>query len=131
MATGSFVDYAFCPPSSGDHYIESGVAPLTRPSNGFFDPNQTLRPGNWVHNLEHGYVVILYKGTPDSATLDSIKSVANANTRAIALRFDTMDTPYAVVAWDRSLLLPVWDATSVATFADQWRDGAGAPEPGA
>ena len=23
-----------------------------------------LRPGNWIHNLEHGYVVLLYKGEP-------------------------------------------------------------------
>ena len=35
-----------------------GVAPL-RPA--FYDAGARIGPGNWVHNLEHGYVVALYR----------------------------------------------------------------------
>ena len=139
MAYGSTVTYGFCPPTSGNHFNVAGQAPLPR---NFYDPNTTLKPGNWVHNMEHGYVVILYKGTPDQATLDSIKQVMNDASppadgfaqqcgqpnRVIAVRFDTMDTPYAVLAWDRALLLPEWDYQQALTFANQWQDNPAIPE---
>jgi hypothetical protein len=134
------ITYAFCPPTSGEHYNVAGQAPLPRQ---FYAPGTILRPGNWIHNLEHGYVVILYRGTPDQGTLDSIRTVMDTAVgdafsttqcavpnRVIAVRFDDMTTPFAVLAWDRALLLPQWDPASAKTFAEQWAESPAIPEPG-
>jgi len=140
VAVGSTVTYGFCPPTSGNHYSDPG-APAPLPRN-FYDPTKSLKPQQWVHNLEHGYVVLLYKGTPDQATLDSLKKVFDTASppsdgfaaqcgqpnRVIAVRFDDMDTPFALVAWDRALLLPQWDFDQALTFANQWQDGPAIPE---
>jgi hypothetical protein len=105
-----------------------------------YGPDKSIKPQQWLHNLEHGYVVIAYKGTPDQATLDSIKQVMDTATgdafaascgqpnRVIAVRFDNMDTPFAVLAWDRALLLPAWDEEQALTFANQWQDNPAIPE---
>ncbi len=136
---GASVDYGFCPPTSGNHWNVPGVAPLPR---AFYGPNVTHVPQNWVHNLEHGYVVILYKDTPPQTVLDSINNVVNnakgstaaascgLPNKVIAVRFDSMSTPYALVAWDRALLLPQWDEAQAMTFAEQWQDSPQHPEPG-
>jgi hypothetical protein len=138
VANGTTVTYSFCPPTSGNHYNQANPpAPLPR---NFYGPDTSLRPQQWIHNMEHGYVVVAYKGTPDQATLDSIKKVLDTATgdafatscgqpnRVIAVRFDTMDTPYAVLAWDRALLLPEWDFDKALEFANQWQDNPAIPE---
>ena len=101
VAPGETVDYDFCPPTSGNHYNLAGQAPLPR---AFYGPGTVLRPQNWVHNLEHGYVVLLYKGEPSQAVLDQIRAVMDgaapsafgaANcappNKVIAVRFDDMN----------------------------------------
>jgi len=139
VANGESVTYGFCPPTSGNHYNVAGQAPLPRQ---FYPPTQSLKPQNWLHNLEHGYVAILYKGTPDQATLDAIRTVMDTAAppsdgfaqqcgqvnRVIAVRFDDMETPFAVVSWDRALLLPTWDPEQAKTFAEQWQDSPPIPE---
>jgi hypothetical protein len=132
------VTYEFCPPTSGRHYNDPGKAPLPR---AFYGPEVTLKPQNWVHNLEHGYVVILYKDHPPADVIDSIKQVIDSAkgsdfaiqtcklaNKVIAVRFDDMATPFALVAWDRALLLDQWDPVTAKTFAEQWQDHAGIPE---
>jgi hypothetical protein len=138
VSPSDHVDYAFCPPTSGDHFsIAGGIAPLTR---AFYGPDKPEKPGNWIHNLEHGGVVILYKGTPSKDILDSMKTVmdsAPASSKAatcgvpnqvIVVRFDDMNTPFAVVAWDRAMLLDTWNPDLALTFAQQWQDSPAIPE---
>jgi hypothetical protein len=138
VANGTTVEYGFCPPTSGNHYSQANPpAPLPRD---FYGPDKSLKPQQWIHNMEHGYVVIAYKGTPDQATLDSIKNVMDTATgdsfaascgqpnRVIAVRFDSMSEPFAVLAWDRALLLPTWDSEQALTFANQWQDNPAIPE---
>jgi hypothetical protein len=141
VPNNSTVEYGFCPPTSGNHYIIPGQAPLPR---AFYGPERTdLKPQNWVHNLEHGYVVLLYKGTPDQATIDSIKQVMDTAAgdalstgqcampnRVIAVRFDDMGTAFAALAWDRAMLMPTWDPVAAKTFAEQWQESPAIPEPG-
>jgi hypothetical protein len=133
------VEYAYCPPTSGEHFNVQGEAPLPRR---FYGPEVSLRPGDWIHNLEHGYVVFLYKGTPPAATLDSIRAAMEAAepsapeiaqncalpNKVIAVRFDDMDADFAALAWDRALLMDTWDPQLAMTFAQQWQDSPQAPE---
>jgi len=92
--------YAHYPPASGPHY--------DAPANwGVYD--QSLPEGRWVHNLEHGGIVILYKcptacpelvkqlqdfyaAAPQSARWKEIKLVVTP--------YDKMEHQLAVVAWD-------------------------------
>jgi Protein of unknown function (DUF3105) len=60
------------PPTSGDH--------LTTPlPPGVYDSDQDMRA--LVHNLEHGYVVILYKGIPDDQ-VDQLRQFVEARNQS-------------------------------------------------
>jgi hypothetical protein len=56
------------PPTSGDH-LENPLPP------GVYDSDQDMRA--LVHNMEHGYVVILYKGIP-ADQVDQLRAFAEA-----------------------------------------------------
>jgi hypothetical protein len=135
VPTGSRIEYASCPPASGPHYSQAGVAPV-RPA--YYGPDSGLGPGNWVHNLEHGFVVALYRckdGTcPPETDLEALRSfvaegpVTQSSTacgyrsKVLAVRFDDMATPFAMVAWTRVLLMDSFDKSTALDFARQWID---------
>ena len=143
VAVGTKVRYSFCPPTSGSHYNAAGVGPL-RP--GFYGPDADVGPGGWVHNLEHGYVVALYRckdgACPSDADLAALRSLANNGpptqsaaacgyrSKVIVARFDDLATPYALLAWDRALLLVSFDPSVAREFASRAIE-ATAPEPNA
>ena len=143
VEVGTKIDYASCPPSSGRHYAASGIAPL-RPA--FYDPGARIGPGNWVHNLEHGYVVALYRcedgQCPSDDELSSLRQfVLNGPStetaikcgyasKVLAARFDDMSTPFALVAWDHVLLLDTFDPAVGLQFAQRWIEQPELPERG-
>ena len=62
VAAGTVITYNHNPPTSGCHYsLGVGTAPIPP---GVYDPSQrnltNLTPEYWVHNLEHGYIVVSY-----------------------------------------------------------------------
>jgi hypothetical protein len=131
------VGYEFCPPTSGEHY-SSDQAPLRRD---FYGPTVSLGPGNWIHNLEHGYVALLYRDDPGPQVLAERERIVEevpggaaeercGYAKVIAVRFDDMSVPFAAAAWDRALLLEEFDADQLMTFAEQWQDGPVTPEQG-
>lgn len=143
VGVGTKIRYGFCPPTSGGHYNAAGVGPL-RPA--FYGPDSEAGPGGWVHNLEHGYVVALYRcedgACPSDDQLRALRSFAangpptqgaaacGYRSKVLVARFDEMATPYALLAWDRALLLDGFDATVARDFASRAIDTT-APEPGA
>jgi Protein of unknown function (DUF3105) len=97
---GTDIAYKNRPPSSGDHYDQpSGY--------GVFD--RAVPTGNWVHNLEHGGIVVLYKPEQcDQACVNVLKEAYNSVPssqyfpgvhKMIVMPYEDMDTPIAVVAW--------------------------------
>ncbi len=123
QAAGSTVELALCPPASGPHYqVTSGVAPA-RPA--FYGPDAGIGPGSWVHNLEHGFVVALYRCVddvcPSEDDLSRLRqfvlqgpSTASSTrcgyqSKVLAARFDSMATPFALMSWRRVLLLDSFD----------------------
>lgn len=141
VVQGATVKYAYCPPASGQHYnLGGGQAPLARR---FFGPTDSVIPPQWIHNLEHGYVLLLYRDDPGTEVLDGLRSIMDEAqvsdwslqacgpvNKVIALRFDDMDPDvnFAAVAWDRVLLLKEFDHDQLLGFANQWQDGAQTPE---
>ena len=81
-------------------------------------------PPNWVHNLEHGGMVVLYRNDSPGATAAGQQAFteffnsfpasplcripAGALSPVIA-RFDQMPHPYAALVWDRVLYMDTWD----------------------
>jgi hypothetical protein len=100
VAAGTLVDYRSRPPASGPHY--ENEAPYA-----FFD--QEVPTGNWIHNLEHGGVVVLYRpdlvSSSDLAALRTMRDNAPISrqwrtTKMVVLPYTDMDHAVAAVAWD-------------------------------
>lgn len=143
MQPGASVRFAFCPPSSGSHYNVANQAPM-QPA--FYGPATDRAPQYWIHNLEHGYVVLAYRcpggvagqeGCPTQQVIDQMQSwfdTAPAPPRSecakkvLAVRFDGMESPFALLAWDRALLLDEFDMETAMTFAQQWMETDATPE---
>ena len=125
VAIGTSVKYTYCPPASGRHYIATGQYPI--PAR-LYGPTDATIPEGWVHNLEHGALVILYRGAnPDQAALQAVYSAipnspicgfppgGNAP-GPVAARFDDMAWPYAALVWDRVLPMQTLDQATILDF---------------
>jgi hypothetical protein len=117
---------AHSPPSSGTHYPSALRAGIYR---------QEANPGNWIHSLEHGYVVALVKCAADCVAifsrLDEI--YATRLPKSIFGNVKFIATPYsqpytngeaqiALVAWGNELLLPTFDADTIVHFYESFVD---------
>lgn len=144
VAVGSSLRYAYCPPASGGHFSSRGMGPI--PAR-FYGPESELSPGGWVHNLEHGYVVILYScgegggACPTEAELASLRQFqatapatpgaerCGIQSKVLTARFDGMNSRFAFLAWNRVALSEAFEAAAARAFAVTWIDKA--PEAGA
>jgi hypothetical protein len=139
--TDPVIEYAFCPPTSGDHYNISGRGPI-RPA--VYPKTEEQSPGGWVHNLEHGYIVALYRcpsetDCPSDAELAQMQAFFDqapvstnpaCPTKVVVARFDQMTTRFALLSWGRALLTDEFDLDTALEFAQQWTDFDAAPEHG-
>jgi uncharacterized protein DUF3105 len=129
IPVGKSQKYTYCPPASGNHYFAAGVAPIS-PAR-FFKPGDKVVPEQWIHNLEHGAVVVLYRTNGPGATTDGMAQLQQffdafppspiCQTAAHTLSpliapFDDMPWPYAALVWDRVLPLDTWDPSLVLRF---------------
>jgi hypothetical protein len=121
-------NYTFCPPASGKHFNATGLGPIVPR---VFRPDDSVGPLNWVHNLEHGGLVVLYRGDSPGATADGqqafrtffdtfppspICKVPAGRLSPVIARFDQMKWPYAALVWGRVLPLETWDPALVLQF---------------
>jgi hypothetical protein len=103
--------------------------------------NAEQPPGGWVHNLEHGWVVLLYScknGCPSADEMAQMQQwfdqaptpdpSQGCDKEAIVARFDSMTTRFAVVAWGRELMMDEFNLDTAKTFAQQWTDAGTEPE---
>jgi hypothetical protein len=121
--------YTFCPPASGNHYNQPGTLGPITPR--VYRPTDSIGPPNWIHNLEHGGLVVLYRGDSEGATeaglqtfrnffdafpASSICQIPGGRLSPTIARFDDMKWPYAALLWDRVLPLEEWDPDLVTQF---------------
>jgi len=131
-AVGDKVTYTYCAPASGTHYNAAGRGPIAARVYG---PSDVVVPEGWVHNLEHGALVILYKGNSPGATADGqaqfkafydsfpnspICDLARGLLGPVVARFDDMATPFEAIVWGRVLPLDTFDQAQVMAFWNQW-----------
>jgi len=109
------------PPSSGPHYVST----LT---TGFY--STPVPEGSYVHNLEHGYIVVLFKRTVNGAVLaeqlqdlpDRFPAGKYGGVKLIVAPYDDMDTPVVALAWDRELPMNVVSRDHLLGFYRQYVD---------
>jgi hypothetical protein len=122
VAEGSEITYAHNPPASGTHYpayLQYGL---------YEEPN--IPPGYWVHNLEHGAIVILYQcpqSCPDLVEqlgnlLDQFRLSKWDNRKIVIVPYDDMDVPLMAIAWDVQMSLDQLDAQALLDFYDRHVD---------
>jgi hypothetical protein len=141
ISLGAFVRYALCPPASGKHYNAQAEGPVPA---GVYGPDDQATPQGWIHNLEHGGLVVLYRcaggdsGCSEStqtAMKDLFATMPNspicnlppAQTTVVA-RFDQMKWPYAALLWGQVLPMDAFDAQLVRDFFAQQGERSN-PEP--
>lgn len=133
VAPGARVKYTSCPPASGKHYNATGVGPIAAR---LYGPDDKTIPEGWIHNLEHGAIVLLYNCGPngDAAACTPAGQSALAqlyaqwpkspicniapggNLTPVITRFDDMLYPYAAVVWDVVLPLDKLDNAAIFDF---------------
>lgn len=114
---GSAVTYRHNPPTSGNHY------PVWAR---YEEHNTTVARGYWVHNLEHGGIVFLYRpGAPATAVnalRDAYRALPNdpacGHKRALLTADPELPTDTAVVAADFMLEAGCTDASAIRAFVD-------------
>jgi Protein of unknown function (DUF3105) len=114
VAVGSQIQYKANPPSSGPHY------PFPAPAGVY--PNG-LQTGFWVHSLEHGYIVVLYRPPApqeqmavfDRMLTDFPKS-KYGNVKLLVVPYSDMPHPYAIMAWDWRLEMDTFKEGTVLQF---------------
>jgi hypothetical protein len=126
VAACSDITYATNPPSSGEHYP-------TWADYGVYD--FALPRGYWVHNLEHGSVVVSYNcedGCPDElvaaktwlASLAPDAQCLGQATRVLLLPDPLLDVRWAASSWGWTLRADCFDAEA---FLDFYVSHAGKP----
>jgi hypothetical protein len=120
------VQYNHDPPTSGCHYNIAGQAPIAPGVYG-----QEVPAEYWVHNLEHGYVVVLYncpQGCPNEvAALTAWKKTLPPDpagngqipyAKIVVMPWHTMAKKFAAVSWDYYIGWDSLDIKKVQAFYD-------------
>jgi len=128
VQAGTQVTYQHQPPTSGSHYSQAGIAPVAWQTIG------TLQPEVWVHNLEHGGVVVLYN-CPSGC--DDLQKQLTTYVNSIVPpepqygEYKVIMSPYsegmgthkvALLAWDRIEFLDGYDQANITTFYESHVD---------
>ncbi len=108
------------PPTSGQHYSIAGQAPMAW---GYYD--KAVAPEYWIHNLEHGGVVILYS-CPTSCADDQSKIrdfISSApkdagfhEVKMVAVAYPVPGHRFALVAWGWRQFMDTWDVGVAERF---------------
>jgi len=122
------VTYPVCPPASGKHVNRAGFGPL---EPRVYGPDDRSEPQGWIHNLEHGALVLLYscdQGACDDAALEELRQfsvnfpdsavcrISAGTVGPVVARFEQMPTRYAALLWGRALYMDTLDAQLAYDF---------------
>lgn len=125
VPAGTPIIYDQNPPIGGPHY------PNPYPTYGLIE--HPVQPGYWVHNLEHGAIVLLYncpRGCADLVdqartlylSLPPGRNPYDGHARLLVIPYASMSHPIAVVAWDHKLELDRLDRDQIVGFYERYVD---------
>jgi hypothetical protein len=123
VAEGTSVTYRSNPPASGTHY----------PVWARYEAHGTTVPRPyWVHNLEHGAIVLLHRPDAPAAAVTALRDTLRAlpndpacgHPRALLTPDPALPRPFAAVAADRTLLGDCVNADAIRQFTLTYRNRA-------
>jgi hypothetical protein len=80
---------------------------------------------NWVHNLEHGGILLLYRGGASIDDLGALSDLATEKGEFVVLTpYEEMESPFAVVSWGFRMTMGCVDAAAMGAFYDEHVDRA-------
>ncbi len=112
------VDYSRSPPATGDHN------PCWAPWGAH---DVEVAPENWVHNLEHGGLVVLWRPDADPAGVSTLRDWVSTLPvgRALATVYTgTMERPFAGVVWEHSVVMDCADTEALGALQAKWAGNA-------
>ncbi len=109
---GSPARYDANPPHSGPHYPDATFW-------GIHDG--TVDRGTWVHNLEHGGIVLAYDCTDCNAEIQTLRDVVveRPDMRVLITRDVELPTRFAAISWTWVQTFDVIDSEALMCFIDQ------------
>ncbi len=127
VPVGQQVTYQNNPPASGPHWSQGSMAPVPA---GFYET--PIEEEQWVHNLEHGYVVLLYdcRGPCPSTLLNDLQDFFDSvppsevfgTTKLVIAPYDGLPFLLTAIAWDRQLHLETLDTATLLDFYNRHVD---------
>ncbi|HKQ47481.1 MAG TPA: DUF3105 domain-containing protein [Phycisphaerae bacterium] len=139
VANGTIICYSNNPPASGAHYSSAGVSPV---APGFYD--EAVAPEVYVHNLEHGTVVLLYDcgGPCSDETKAQLQALFDAlppsprfdEKKMVICRYDGISAsctgtttfpasgPYLAISWDVQHAFQTLDTAAIIDFYNRHVD---------
>jgi hypothetical protein len=117
---GSAINYVANPPASGPHY------PVWAR---YREHTQTIPRGYWVHNVEHGAIVLLYRPDASAAVVEELRQAlaglpndpACGHKRALMTPDPLLPQPVAAVAALHVMMSTRLDPSWVRGFSDAYR----------
>jgi hypothetical protein len=107
------VDYADPPPAGGPH------DPCWVPFGVHQDP---IPDENWVHNLEHGAIVVLHDADECDADcttgIESLETFVADRPWGLSTPYEALDVPFAALAWGFRMSMGCDDLEAVGSFYD-------------
>jgi hypothetical protein len=115
---GTIIIYKNYPPTSGSHYPRTA-------DPGFYE--QPVPEGYFVHSMEHGAIVLYYNPDLPDATKQQLKDLmtmlpfdGSGKPRLVIVPYTNMQTPLAIAAWRRLLLMKDYNFDEIRTFYQEW-----------
>jgi hypothetical protein len=110
------IDYPDKPPAGGPHHpcwARWGVH------------DQPVLDDNWVHNLEHGGVVLLYRCPEGCATeVENLTTFVAEHNRTLLTAYDDLPQRYGAVAWGARITMDTLDLPTLDAFYKLYFDHA-------
>jgi hypothetical protein len=87
--------------------------------------DEELADERWVHNLEHGGVILLYNCPEGCANeVDTMRVYVSGRTQALLTPYRALPTRFAAVAWGVRLTTDCFDMPAFQTFYQEHVDRA-------
>ena len=118
--------------AGGNEQSKRSTAPKSGPiAPRFYGPDDNSLPEGWIHNLEHGGIVILYNCARrgcDTNSLDQLRqlathfptsprcNIAGGLLSPVIARFDQMKSNFAAVVWGRVLFQDKLDTAQILAY---------------
>jgi hypothetical protein len=109
------IQYPDPPPTSGDHH------PCWVPFGVY---EQEVPDERWVHNLEHGGVVLLYECDDCDAEIAAMADMVRGRPMSILSPYAGLPSRFAMVSWGHRLLTDCFNEAQFARFYEDHVDRA-------